>query len=180
MSETDAGGEPSMAPETDAPERHPGGRPPKYDPSFAEQARKLCNLGATDAEIANFFEVSVRTIYSWKLQHDEFLQALKRGKDEYDDLVEKRLFSRAVGYSQDAVKIFMPAGADEPVYAPYTEHVPPDVTAAIFWLKNRRPDQWRDRKELTGADGTPLVPVLNLTYGDGGSRDQSEPPSEAG
>ena len=52
--------------------------------------------------------------------------------------VERSLYERANGYSYDAVKIFMPAGAKKPVYAPYIEHVPPDVTAAIFWLKNRR------------------------------------------
>ena len=51
---------------------------------------------------------------------------------------------RGVGYSYDAVKIFMPAGAKKPVYAPYVEHVPPDVTACIFWLKNRDPAHWRD------------------------------------
>jgi hypothetical protein len=44
---------------------------------------------------------------------------------------------RAVGYSYDAAKIFRPAGAKKPIYAPYVEHVPPDVTACIFWLKNR-------------------------------------------
>jgi hypothetical protein len=47
-----------------------------------------------------------------------------------------------------AVKIFMPAGAKKPIYAPYVEHIPPDVTACIFWLKNRRPDLWRDTHQL--------------------------------
>jgi hypothetical protein len=55
---------------------------------------------------------------------------------------------RANGYSYDAVKIFMPAGAKKPVYAPYREHVPPDTTAAIFWLKNRDPAHWRDAWQL--------------------------------
>jgi len=48
------------------------------------------------------------------------------------------------GPSYDALKIFMPAGAKKPVYSPYREHVPPDTTAAIFWLKNRDPAHWRD------------------------------------
>ena len=51
---------------------------------------------------------------------------------------------RGVGYSYDSVKIFMPAGAKKPVYAHYVEHVPLDVTACIFWLKNRDPAHWRD------------------------------------
>lgn len=156
------------------------GRPSKYDPAFADQARKLCELGATDLDIANFFDVAVSTVNLWKVTHPEFSDAVKRGKDAADDLVEQRLFARATGYSHDSVKIFLPKGARTPVYAPFTEHHAPDVTAAIFWLKNRRPDAWRDRKELTGADGAPLVPVLNVTYGDGRSSGQSEPASEAG
>lgn len=132
------------------------GRPSKYKPEFAEQARKLCVLGATDLDIANFFEVDARTIYRWKAEIEEFCQALKRGKDEADDLVEQRLFQRATGYTHDAVRIFMPKDADEPVYAPYIEHHAPDVTAAIFWLKNRRPEQWRDRHEHSGPGGGPV------------------------
>jgi hypothetical protein len=46
------------------------------------------------------------------------------------------------------VKIFMPAGREKPVYAPYVEHTPPDVTACIFWLKNRDPQHWRDSQQL--------------------------------
>ena len=61
---------------------------------------------------------------------------------------ERSLYERANGYSYDAVKIFMPSGAKKPVYAPYVEHMPPEMTAAIFWLKNRRPDLWRDAWQL--------------------------------
>lgn len=143
------------------------GRPSKYDPAFAEQARKLCELGATDAEIASFFEVDVRSIYNWKLEHPEFLQALKRGKDEADELVEQRLFARATGYSQDAVKIFQHEG--KPVTVEYVEHFPPDVTAAIFWLKNRRPEKWRDRQQHDHTHGVEASLLEFLAGHDGGS-----------
>lgn len=123
-------------------------RPTKYRAEFSAQARKLCQLGATDIEIADFLEVDVRTLYRWKNDHDEFCQALKEGKTEADARVEASLYHKAVGYSFDAVKIFMPAGAKEPVHAPYREHVAPDTTAAIFWLKNRQPDRWRDKHEI--------------------------------
>ncbi len=63
-----------------------------------------------------------------------------------DDLVDRRFYERAVGYTYDAVKVFMPAGATEPVYAPYREHVPSDVNAGRFWLQNRRPDRWREKQ----------------------------------
>jgi hypothetical protein len=123
-------------------------RPSKYKPEFAPQAEKLCLLGATDEEIADFFEVDVRTIYRWKHDFPEFCQSLKTGKDALDERVERSLYQRAIGYKQEAVKIFMPSGAENPVYARYVEHVQPDTTAAIFWLKNRRSETWRDKKEV--------------------------------
>lgn len=126
------------------------GRPTLYDPGFAVQAEKLCKLGATDLEIADFFDIHVSTLYRWKHTHPDFCDAIRRAKEVADDIVEESLFRRATGYSHEAVKIFMPAGAPAPVYAPYTEHFPPDATAMIFWLKNRQPDKWRDRHEIEG------------------------------
>jgi hypothetical protein len=58
-----------------------------------------------------------------------------------------------VGYSYDAVKIFLPAGASKPTIVPYVEHVPPDTTAAIFWLKNRQPAHWRDAWQIEASVG---------------------------
>lgn len=143
----------------------PAGRPTSYKPEYAEQAAKLCALGATDAELADFFSVTTVTIWRWQSAHVEFCNALKRGKEAADERVERSLYARATGYTHDAVKIFMPAGAKKPVYAKYQEHVPPDVTAQIFWLKNRRRDEWRDKQEHehTGKDGAALVPIINLT-----------------
>lgn len=134
------------------------GRPAKYQPEFAAQAEKLCLLGATDAEIADFFEVDVRTIHRWKVDYDEFCHSLKAGKEKADERVERSLYQRAIGYKHDAVKIFMPANAQEPVYAPYIEHHAPDTTACIFWLKNRRSGDWRDKvtQEHQNPDGTPI------------------------
>lgn len=124
------------------------GRPSGYKPEFAKQVSHLAQLGATDQEVADFFEVDVRTIYRWKHSHEEFCQALKAGKDVADDRVERSLYQKAIGYEQDEVKIFMPAGADEPVYAPYRAKIAPDTTAGIFWLKNRRSQDWRDKREV--------------------------------
>jgi hypothetical protein len=124
------------------------GRPSSYSEDYARQAEKLAQLGATDQEIADFFEVDVRTIYRWKHDHDEFCQAVKVGKDVADERVERSLYQKAIGYEQDEVKIFMPAGAAEPVYAPFRAKIAADTTAAIFWLKNRRKDDWRDKQEV--------------------------------
>lgn len=125
----------------------PAGRPPAFKEEHARQAEKLAELGATDQEIADFFNIDVRTVYRWKHDHPEFCQALKTGKDVADERVERSLYQRAIGYEQEEVKIFMPAGAEVPVYAPFRAKIAPDVTAAIFWLKNRRRDDWRDKQE---------------------------------
>jgi hypothetical protein len=123
------------------------GRPTKYKKEYAKQAEKLCLLGATDTDLADFFGVSVRTVERWRAEHADFCRSVKAAKNEADDRVERSLYQRAVGYETDAVKIFMPAGSEKPVYAAYRERVAPDTAAAIFWLKNRRKDQWRDRIE---------------------------------
>jgi hypothetical protein len=87
----------------------------------------------------------------------------KGGKVEADKCVERSLYERANGYSYDAVKIFMPAGAKKPVYAPYREHVPPDTTAAIFWLKNRDPARWRDAWQVEHSLGKYVISDKPMT-----------------
>ena len=127
------------------------GRPTDYRPAYNKQARKLCLLGATDAELADFFEVSEVTINAWKNVHPAFLKSVKAGKARADAHVAQSLYHRAVGYEHDAVKIIAVArggnqGSDVE-QVPYIERYPPDTTAAIFWLKNRRPQDWRDKQE---------------------------------
>jgi hypothetical protein len=138
------------------------GRPASYKEEYAKQAAKLAALGATDQEVADFFDVDVRTVYRWKHDHDEFCQALKVGKAIADDRVERSLYQRAVGYEQEEVKIFMPANAPAPVYAPYRSKVAADTTAAIFWLKNRRRDEWRDKVETEHSGAVEVVTHVEL------------------
>lgn len=132
------------------------GRPSKFRPEFVQQAEKLCKLGATDLEIADFFEIDVRTLHRWKADNTEFCHALKAGKAEADERVERSLFARANGYEHDEVDIRVVNG--EVVQTPIRKLYPPDTTACIFWLKNRRPDLWRDRVEQTiqGPNGGPI------------------------
>lgn len=132
-------------------------RPTKYKPEYAKQAAQLCKLGATDAQLADFFEVTVSTVSLWKVQHKEFSEALKVAKDEADAKVEQSLFRRAMGFECDETDIRVIGG--KVVQTPMRKIYPPDTTAAIFWLKNRKPEQWRETKavELTGANGGPVV-----------------------
>lgn len=131
-----------------------GGRPSKFKPECVEQAAKLAALGATDREIADFFKIAESTLNLWKIEHPEFSESLKVGKENSDDRVEQSLYRRALGYSHDAVKIHVAADGTI-TKVDFTEHYPPDTTAAIFWLKNRRRDVWRDRHEI---DHTLAVP----------------------
>lgn len=137
------------------------GQPTAYRSEYAQQAYKLCLLGATDKDLASFFSVSEATINNWKQAHHDFLESLKGGKEQADANVAKSLYRRALGYSHDAVKILAVANGNNMgssvEQVPYIERYPPDTTAAIFWLKNRRPDVWRDKHEVTGADGGPLT-----------------------
>lgn len=133
-------------------------RPSKYKPEMAKQAAKLCALGATDQDLADFFEVSVRSIEMWRIQHPEFLRAIKVAKDVADERVERSLYQRATGYTYDAVKIMSHQG--EPVIVPYREHCPPDPTSMIFWLKNRKTAEWRDKQEVQ-TDGKIVVELVD-------------------
>lgn len=140
-------------------EKNKGGRPSDYKEEYAEQARKLCLLGATDKELADFFGVCEATINNWKIDYPVFLESLKAGKSQADAEVAEKLFRRALGYSHDAVKIVADAKTKEEHIVHYTEHYAPDTTACIFWLKNRQKDKWRDKQEteLTGKDGGPVI-----------------------
>lgn len=109
-------------------------------------AFKLCLLGATDAEMASIFGTTVQTLNAWKLQHPEFLESLKRGKEDADSDVAKRLYQRAMGYSHPDVHISNHQG--KITVTPITKHYPPDTVAAIFWLKNRRKLNWRDKLDV--------------------------------
>lgn len=126
------------------------GRPTKYDPKFADQAIKLCELGATDVDLAEFFDVSPRTILRWQSEFKDFCRALKVGKEFADTRVERSLYQKAVGFrwvEQEVVKLKKGVNLEFVEIIDVERTAPPDTTACIFWLKNRRKEQWRDRHE---------------------------------
>lgn len=131
-----------------------GGRPSKYDSIDLKQVEKLARMGWTDMQMAEFFEVDVRTWHRWKGEHEKFCHSLKDWKDEADKVVERSLYERAIGYSAPEDKIFNVDG--EALIVPTIKNYPPDTTAAIFWLKNRQKEQWRDKQEIDhrSGDGT--------------------------
>ena len=120
------------------------GRPTKYKKEYNEQAAKLCKLGATDVQLADFFNVTEKTLNNWKSEHPNFLQSLKKGKVFSDDKVEMALYDRAIGYHYDEIKVEQ---SEDGMKRTVTTKRIQDNTAAIFWLKNRRPEQWREKIE---------------------------------
>lgn len=119
------------------------GRPTKYKKEYAEQAKVLCRLGAIDRDLAEFFQVKESTINNWKKDHPEFLESLKENKNYANKTVEQSLFNRANGYSHPDTHISNYQG--KITKTKLTKHYPPDTAAAIIWLKNRDPDNWRDK-----------------------------------
>ena len=135
-------------------------RPTDYREEYNEQAYNYCLLGATDNELALFFDVCVATINNWKNDYPEFLDALKRGKEMADARVARALFSRATGYSHEDVDIKMYDG--EIIETPTVKHYPPDATSMIFWLKNRQPEKWREKREVVEVDADDGEITINV------------------
>lgn len=121
------------------------GRPSAFKEEYIERVHKLSLLGATDKELANFFEVSEATLNTWKKKYPAFLEAIKKGKDDADADVVKSLYRRAMGYEHDDVDIRVVDGAV--VKTPIKKYYPPETVACIFWLKNRQLGKWRDKVE---------------------------------
>lgn len=142
-----------------------GGRPTLYRAEYAAQAKNYTLLGADDARLAEFFEVTERTINRWKNAHPAFAEALRLGKAQADAQVAQSLFQRATGCSHPDTHVSNYQG--EITLTPITKHYPPDVQAATFWLKNRQPQHWKERVEIKAevrGDPFPSKEVLDAIY----------------
>lgn len=140
------------------------GRPTKYSDDYVDQAYKLCLLGHTDEEMAQFFEIHISTLYQWKLDYPEFSDAIKKGKEIADMDVAVKLLERAKGavtVKQTAIKMKDTLYNSEGKKISEEERIEvvdlmtqeaPDTTALIFWLKNRKSTAWRD-KQVTEHEG---------------------------
>jgi transposase-like protein len=123
------------------------GRPSSFNDVIKEKILDLAQKGKTIQEIAKIIGVGERTLYAWQGKHKDFMRALKEAKQVADGIVEASLFARAVGYSHPELKVFCHNG--KIITCEVMKHYAPDVTAQIFWLKNRQPELWRERHELS-------------------------------
>lgn len=125
-----------------------------YKPEYVEQAKKLAKFGLIDVEIASFFGVTARTLYRWQLEHEDFCEALELGKELPNERVKQSLYKSACGYEYVSEKIFSYQGTI--TRAKTVEHIPPNPTSIIFFLKNRLPDEFRDSRHGDG-DASPAL-----------------------
>ena len=162
------------------------GRPTEYKEEYCAQVEKLCKLGATDKEIADFFDVNKATINRWKREYPEFCASVKKGKLWADAEVAHSFHKRATGYQYDEVTYEKLAVSETGMAVDdegdiedtkkeaykrkvVTKEVPPDGGAALNWLKNRQKDKWRDKIEtgITDKDGND-IPVTIFQLPDNG------------
>jgi len=108
--------------------------------------------GLIDTEIAKKLGISKATLENYKRDHLDFLDSLKRGKEVIDVEVENSLLKRAIGYKyKETTQELVASGENGKKELQVTKiiekEVVPDTTAQIFWLKNRKPEQWRDKPD---------------------------------
>lgn len=112
-----------------------------YSLAFNARATEYCMLGATNDELAGFFNVDVSTIQQWLVDKPLFRKAVNRGREEADAKVARSLYRRATGAKVKASKVFNHKG--KPLVVDYIEEYPPDTNAAALWLSNRQRSKWR-------------------------------------
>jgi hypothetical protein len=146
-----------LQPESADNEKRGRGRPTTYKPEYAQVARVMCSMGATDYELAKAFNVSTDTINYWSVTIADFCQALKVDKGEFDERVERSLAKRAVGYSFEEEKLHFDKFGNV-TRATVVTHIPPDAGAAKMWLSARKAKEWAQaaKLEVTGKDGESL------------------------
>lgn len=132
-----------------------GGRPTKYNPKYHNPwVRSLAREGLTAEEIAAELGISRATLFNWANEHEGFLDCLNQGRSLADSMVADSLYRKALGGTiKETRKVVIKDDKDgkESKHVEMVEverEVMPDTGAAIFWLKNRQPDKWRDKREV--------------------------------
>lgn len=125
--------------------------------------------GLTDEEIAKKIGISKQTFYDWQKKFPDFTDSIKKNKELADREVEQALFRKAIGYRVKEVtreREFNPVTRKKElvVVKEIEKEVAPDTTAQIFWLKNRKPNEWRDKREVeTGAPASAFDNIAEIT-----------------
>lgn len=129
--------------------------------------------GLTDEQIAQNIRISRETLYAWKKKYPDISDALKRGKEIVDRQVENALLKRALGYEYEEVKKKFECGVMTERTVTKKEVIP-DVTAQIFWLKNRKPDKWRDKPDYEDTSALDKLDGILKEMRDSAVKQQTE------
>jgi len=133
----------------------------KYDTHVSPRLTEVtawARNGLIDEQIAKNLGVGYSTFNLYKTQHIELIEALKKGKEVVDMEVENALLKRAMGYkytetTREQVRNPETGDFELAVTKTVVKEVAPDTTAQIFWLKNRKPAEWRDKQETELSGG---------------------------
>lgn len=128
----------------------------EYHPSYAARVRDLSIAGLKDAEIARILGISVSAMQNWSEKYPDFQQGWKDGKLQADAKVVGALFKRAVGYTTTKWRETKDGMFREEVV------VAADISAIMYWLNNRRPEEWKSRVEID-ADVSGTISVDNMS-----------------
>lgn len=153
------------------------GRPSTYRAIYAEQVQAFCLLGADDTKLAELFEISEATLYTWKQRHPEFRQAIKNGKDIPDAAVASALYKSATGGHVIIEDRAVSDGKGGTVVVTLKKQLAPEVQAQGFWLKNRQPKLWKDKVEIKEEINLNVFPpreVLNALYAESLARSSAK------
>lgn len=153
-----------------AKKKRKGGRPSKYETHVLPRMVEIegwARDGLIDEQIAKNLGVALSTFMTYKKKYPELSDALKRNKEVADREVENALFKRAVGYKYEEITRELKKDPDTDelslvVTKVVTKEVVPDVTAQIFWLKNRKPKEWRDKQEVEHSGDLGVVIVDDI------------------
>lgn len=136
--------------------KKPQGRPSVFSDIVGRKIIELAGKGRTDKQIAEIIGVHETTVGNWKKSKPDLLWSIKEAKMIADEVVEASLFQRATGCVVPEEKVTM--DRDGVVHKVHSyKAFPPDATSMIFWLKNRQPDKWRDRVEISTDKSTPII-----------------------
>jgi hypothetical protein len=123
------------------------GRPTLYcGEKTCDAVKMLASKGLIDVEIAQALLIAESTFHLWKTEHPELIESIKEGKKLIDEQVQKSLLGRAMGCIVKETKAFCYEG--DIITEEIDKHIAPDVAAQIFWLKNRKPKEWRDKHDI--------------------------------
>lgn len=150
-----------------------GGRsaPDDFWQERCDDARDMAEAGFTDREMADFFEVTMTTLYAWRAASPEFNAACRLGKELPDERTVGVLFTMVQGFEyeeEQAIKVKTGEHTEEVQVVRVKRYMPPDKTSVIFWLKNRRKNEWRDVQDVkadvnvTGTAADPRQLAIGL------------------